>query len=79
MLLEETTLITGDLVRARKAGSLTILPNDKLLNREDAVASIKRLAALPHIEAVLVGDGWPVFRNGRDRLQELVASLSSIN
>jgi glyoxylase-like metal-dependent hydrolase (beta-lactamase superfamily II) len=79
LLLEETTLITGDLVRARKAGSLTILPNDKLLNREDAVASIKRLAALPHIEAVLVGDGWPVFRDGRDRLQELAASLSSIN
>jgi hypothetical protein len=24
---------------------------------------------------VLVGDGWPVFRDGRDRLQELVATL----
>ncbi|HYW18587.1 MAG TPA: MBL fold metallo-hydrolase [Nodularia sp. (in: cyanobacteria)] len=75
LLLEETTLITGDLVRARKAGSLTILPDEKLLNRKAAVASVQRLAALPHVEAVLVGDGWPVFRDGRDRLQELAATL----
>ncbi|MEH1818522.1 MAG: MBL fold metallo-hydrolase [Nostoc sp.] len=75
LLLEETTLITGDLVRARKAGSLTILPDDKLLNREEAVASVRRLAQLSRVEAVLVGDGWPVFRDGRDRLQDLVATL----
>ncbi|MBE9201171.1 MULTISPECIES: MBL fold metallo-hydrolase [unclassified Nodularia (in: cyanobacteria)] len=75
LLLEETTLITGDLVRARKAGSLTILPDEKLLNRKAAVASVQRLAALPHVEAVLVGDGWPVFRDGRDRLQELLETL----
>lgn len=75
LLLEDTTLITGDLVRARKAGSLTILPDEKLLNRKAAVASVQRLAALPHVEAVLVGDGWPVFRDGRDRLKELVATL----
>lgn len=75
LLLEETTLITGDLVRARKAGSLTILPDEKLLNRQAAVASVKRLAALPHIEAVLVGDGWPVFRDGGLRLQELLDTL----
>ena len=75
LLLEETTLITGDLVRARKAGSLTILPDDKLLNRQEAVASVQRLAALPRVDAVLVGDGWPVFRDGWQRLQELVATL----
>ncbi|WP_414549286.1 MBL fold metallo-hydrolase [Anabaena sp. CCY 0017] len=75
LLLEETTLITGDLVRARKAGSLTILPDEKLLNRKAAVASVQRLAALPNIEAVLVGDGWPVFRNGGDRLKELLETL----
>jgi len=75
LLLEETTLITGDLVRARKAGSLTILPDEKLLNRQAAMASVQRLAALPLVEAVLVGDGWPVFRDGRDRLLELAATL----
>jgi glyoxylase-like metal-dependent hydrolase (beta-lactamase superfamily II) len=75
LLLEETTLITGDLIRAHKAGSLMILSDEKLLNREAAVASVRRLAELTQVEAVLVGDGWSVFRNGRDRLQELLATL----
>ncbi len=75
LLLEDTTLITGDLVRAYTAGSLTILPDEKLLNREDAVASVRRLAQLSQVEVVLVGDGWSVFRDGRERLKELVATL----
>lgn len=75
LLLEETTLIVGDLVRAYQAGTLTILPDDKLLNREEAIASVRRLAELSKVEAVLVGDGWSVFRDGGDRLKELVASL----
>ncbi|MBD2357921.1 MBL fold metallo-hydrolase [Tolypothrix sp. FACHB-123] len=75
LLLEETTLITGDLVRAHKAGTLTMLPHEKLLNPKEAVASVQRLAALTEVEAVLVGDGWSVFRDGRDRLKELVATL----
>jgi glyoxylase-like metal-dependent hydrolase (beta-lactamase superfamily II) len=75
LLLEQTTLITGDLVRAYKAGSLSILPDDKLLNKAEAVASVRRLAALEQVETVLVGDGWSVFRDGRDRLKELAATL----
>ncbi|AFZ55686.1 MBL fold metallo-hydrolase [Anabaena cylindrica FACHB-243] len=75
LLLEETTLITGDLVRSHKAGTLTILPDEKLLNRDQAVASVRRLAGLEKVEAVLVGDGWSVFRNGRERLQELLGTL----
>jgi hypothetical protein len=74
-VLEDTTLITGDLVRAHQAGRLMILPDAKLQNRGDAVASVHKLAKLPTIEAVLVGDGWSVFRNGSDRLQELATSL----
>ena len=75
LLLEETTLITGDLVRSPLAGSLIMLPDEKLVNREDAIASVRRLAGLEKVEAVLVGDGWSVFRDGRERLQELVGSL----
>ncbi|MGM3304840.1 MBL fold metallo-hydrolase [Anabaena sp. WFMT] len=75
LLLEETTLITGDLVRSHKAGTLTILPDEKLINREQAVASVRRLAALEKVDAVLVGDGWSIFRDGKERLQELVGSL----
>lgn len=75
LLLEGTTLITGDLVRAHRAGSLMMLPDAKLSDPEAARASVRRLAALTDVEAVLVGDGWPVFRGGHTLLQELVATL----
>lgn len=75
LLIEGTTLITGDLIRAPKAGSLAILPDDKLSNKAEAVASVRRLAAIDTIEAILVGDGWSIFRNGSDRLKELAATL----
>jgi hypothetical protein len=75
LLLEGTTLITGDLVRAHQAGSLGILPNEKLKNRSEAVASVRRLAEINGIEAVLVGDGWSIFRDGGSRLKELAAKL----
>jgi Metallo-beta-lactamase superfamily len=71
-LLEETTLITGDLVRAHQAGSLMLLPDAKLIDRSQAVASIKKLAHLSQVKAVLVGDGWQIFRDGHIYLQELV-------
>ncbi len=77
LLLEGTTLITGDLVRAHQAGSLMILPDAKLQNRADAVASVRRLAAISSIDAVLVGDGWSVFRDGSDHLKELATKLST--
>ncbi len=73
--IEDHTLVTGDLVRAHRAGSLMMLPDPKLTNRAEAIASVRRLAALEGTEAVLVGDGWPVVRDGQARLKELVASL----
>lgn len=74
LLLEETTLITGDLVRAHRADSLHLLPPEKLRDADAARASVRRLAALPGVRAVLVGDGWPLFRDGRARLLELSGS-----
>ena len=71
LLLEETTLITGDLIRAHEAGRLCLLPDPKLSDKEKAVASLRRLTELPWIEAVLPGDGWPVFRGGARALAEL--------
>jgi Metallo-beta-lactamase superfamily len=71
-LLEETTLITGDLVRAHQAGSLMLLPDAKLIDRSQAIASVKKLAQLSQVEAVLVGDGWQIFHDGHIYLQELV-------
>lgn len=77
LLLEGSTLITGDLVRAHEGGRLCLLPDAKLRDKAAARASVQRLAQLPGIEAVLPGDGWPVFRNGRDRLRELISAAPS--
>lgn len=76
LLLEGTTLICGDLVRGHVGGALNMLPDAKLADRAEAIASVRRLLDHALVEAVLVGDGWPVFRDGHARLEELVASLS---
>jgi glyoxylase-like metal-dependent hydrolase (beta-lactamase superfamily II) len=75
LVLEGRTLITGDLVRSHRAGWLQILADAKLKDRKAAVASARRLLDLRDIEAVLVGDGWSVFRDGHARLREMVDSL----
>lgn len=75
LVLEGTTLITGDLVRAHAGGSLAALPAPKLSDRAAATASIRRLAAIDTIDAVLVGDGWPIFRGGGAALRDLADSL----
>ena len=75
LVLEGTTLITGDLVHAHEGGRLRLLPDAKLTDGDAARASARRLAALPDIEAVIVGDGWPVFRHGAEALRELVDSF----
>jgi hypothetical protein len=76
LVLEGKTLVTGDLVRAHEGGRLTLLPAAKLRDAAQAAASVRRLAALPGIEAVLVGDGWPIFRGAGAALEELARSLS---
>ena len=74
-VLDGTTLITGDLVRAHEGGRLTTLPAAKLRDAAAAARSVKRLAALPGIDAVLVGDGWPIFRDAGTALRELAEGL----
>ena len=73
LVLEEQSLITGDLIRSHAGGALHLLPDPKLSNRTAALRSLDRLCAIETVEAVLVGDGWPVFCDGRDRLLELRA------
>lgn len=75
LVLDGATLITGDLVRAHRAGALMMLPDAKLRDRAAAVASVRRLAGLPGVHAVLVGDGWQVFRDGGALLRELASNL----
>ena len=75
ILIDETTLITGDLIRAHEGGCLCIIPDAKLKNRELAVESIKRMASIKNIQAVIPGDGWPVFNQGHEALLELAGKL----
>jgi hypothetical protein len=75
LVLEHTTLITGDLIRAHEGGSLCLLPDAKLADRGAAIVSAARLAGLGRIDAVLPGDGWPVFRGGTSALRELVSRM----
>jgi glyoxylase-like metal-dependent hydrolase (beta-lactamase superfamily II) len=76
LLLEGRTLITGDLVRSHRAGSLMLLRDEQgLRDRKRATASVARLLAHREIEAVLVGDGWCAFRDGHAMLAELVRAL----
>ncbi len=74
LLLEETTLVTGDLIRGQRGGSLNLLPDAKLKDARRALESVVGLLRYTRIDAVLVGDGWPVFRDGHARLRELVDS-----
>jgi hypothetical protein len=77
LILEDSTLISGDLVRAHSADTLSIGPEPKLVDKTAAIASLRRLAELhPRLEAILVGDGWSVFRDGAERLNELLEAPS---
>ena len=76
LLLDGHTLVCGDLVRGHRGGALNRLPAPKLRDVDAANASIARLAAIDGVEGVIVGDGWPVFRDGSARLGELAASLA---
>jgi glyoxylase-like metal-dependent hydrolase (beta-lactamase superfamily II) len=72
LVLEGSTLITGDLVRGQRGGALNLLPDSKLADLDAALQSVRRLAELRDVDAVLVGDGWPVFRGGGPLLAALL-------
>jgi hypothetical protein len=75
LLIEHHTLVVGDLVRGQRAGRLNLLPDAKLTNRAAALQSLRRLTELGGVDAVLVGDGWPVFHGGRHALNALLIEL----
>jgi hypothetical protein len=75
LVLEETTAIFGDLVRAHRADELRLLPRQKLRDPGLATESLRRLRSLhPAIAHVLVGDGWCTFRHGAAALDELLGA-----
>lgn len=74
-LIEDHTLITGDLIRGHRGGRLNLLPEPKLSDPQRAAGTVQRLAAEVRADAVLVGDGWPIFRDGVRAMQELANQL----
>lgn len=79
LVLDETTVIFGDVVRAHRADGLMLLPERKLRVREDVLQSVRRIRMLhPRIEHVLVGDGWCSFRHGGALLDELFALAAPV-
>jgi glyoxylase-like metal-dependent hydrolase (beta-lactamase superfamily II) len=78
LVLDDTTVIFGDAVRAHRADTLMLLPERKLRAREDVLQSVRRIRMLhPRIEHVLVGDGWCSFRHGGTLLDELAGPAPS--
>lgn len=76
LILEENTLITGDLIRSHEGGRLCLLPDSKLTDRSRALESVRRLIELGPFDAVLPGDGWPVFREGQMLLEEMMEGVN---
>lgn len=72
LVLDNNTLITGDLIRSHIAGELCLLPNAKLKDRDLALQSVTRLARLSAIDTVLTGDGWPIFKQGNAALKQML-------
>jgi hypothetical protein len=74
LVLDETTAIFGDAVRAHHAGALMFLRREKLRDPARLVESVRRVRALhPRIAHVLVGDGWSAFNDGGALLDALLA------
>ena len=75
LILDDSTLITGDLIRCHKAVESCLLPDAKLSDKSIAIESVGQLASLAGIDAVLPGDGWPIFRYGAEAMRQLVRTL----
>ncbi len=59
-----------------RAGELMLLrPEQGLKDPERAAASLRHVLAYERLQALLLGEGWCVFRDGRKLLEAFLASL----
>ncbi len=78
LVLEDMTLISGDLLRSHRAGELMLLKQEQgLKDAAKAAASLRKVLSYPRLEALLMGDGWSVFRDGRKQLEEFLNRLDA--
>lgn len=75
-IVEQNTLITGDLIRSHEGGTLCLLPDEKLTDKELAHNSVKEIINNKNINAILPGDGWPIFNDGQTALKTLLKTLT---
>ncbi|MBT4792633.1 MAG: MBL fold metallo-hydrolase [Halobacteriovoraceae bacterium] len=75
-ILDDTTLITADLIRAHKANELMLLPKEKLNDYEKAKESIAKLLEFKEIETILMGDGWHIFEGATKKLAKFYQQLA---
>ncbi|MGC1380781.1 MAG: cupin domain-containing protein [Candidatus Baltobacteraceae bacterium] len=72
-LPERETAIVGDALWGAPAGSLRMMPDEKLADPDRAARSLRRLRAF-HPRHCLVGDGAPVFHRAYDAITEALES-----
>ncbi len=77
-VIEQTTLLTGDLIRCHQGGVLRLLPEPKLTDKAAAIASVKNLLHAIQVTSVLPGDGWPIFGNAEAVINKLLADLDNL-
>jgi glyoxylase-like metal-dependent hydrolase (beta-lactamase superfamily II) len=68
-------LVVGDACIGKPPGECALLPDTVIDDKRALIESLRRLARLD-FDALLVGDGAPILKEGRAALERLVARLS---
>lgn len=73
---ERHVLVVGDCVIGKPPGALSLLPEEKLADAPELRRSVRAFLEL-EIEAILVGDGVPILKEGHTALERLVETFPS--
>ena len=68
-------LLVGDACVGNPPGECALLPDSVIDDKAALIESLRRLSRLP-FDALLVGDGAPILKDGRAALERLLAKLS---
>lgn len=74
---QKNAILFGDIVAGEPMGRLTLLADDKLEDAPKAAMQLRKVLAL-RFNAVLVGDGHSLFRDGRQELVECLQARQDI-
>ncbi len=75
--IDKQAILFGDTVAGEPMGRLTLLADEKLVDAPKAAMQLRKVLAL-NFNAVLVGDGHSLFRDGRKELVECLQDRSDI-